>query len=210
LEAPNTHALVPPSLPAVTITDRVIATLAEVESQTGPRLEIALIRAQLANRDGSPELAAELAARFPDALAARVAAARLALAGDDPPTLRAALDVLVGETGTLAWALRGRWQCAACNHRPAAFSWRCGNCRKWGVMRMETGIEPPPPSARDRRVVPRALEHASLLGTRPDESLPAATLDPGLSDEELARAGTRRSLLGRVGGWAARVWRRGA
>ena len=39
-------------------------------------------------------------------------------------------------------------------------------------------------------------------------SLPQATLDPGLSEEELARAGTRRSLLGRVGGWVSGAWRR--
>jgi hypothetical protein len=35
-----------------------------------------------------------------------------------------------------------------------------------------------------------------------------ATLDPGLTDEELAHAGTRRSLLGKVGGWVSGVWRR--
>ncbi|MBA3393522.1 MAG: hypothetical protein H0T89_12815, partial [Deltaproteobacteria bacterium] len=40
-----------------------------------------------------------------------------------------------------------------------------------------------------------------LLGGAPDDSLPTPTLDIGLTDEELARAGTRRSLLGRVGGW---------
>jgi hypothetical protein len=49
-----------------------------------------------------------------------------------------------------------------------------------------------------------------LLGASPDEALPAATLDAGLSDAELARAGTRRSLLGRVGGWMSGAWRRAA
>jgi hypothetical protein len=47
-----------------------------------------------------------------------------------------------------------------------------------------------------------------LLGVSPDESLPAATLDAGLTEEELAKAGTRRSLLGKVGGWFSNVWRR--
>jgi hypothetical protein len=48
-----------------------------------------------------------------------------------------------------------------------------------------------------------------LLGVTPaDPSLPVATLDPGLTEEELARAGTRRSLLGRVGGWVSSKWRR--
>jgi hypothetical protein len=40
--------------------------------------------------------------------------------------------------------------------------------------------------------------------------LPAATIDPGLSTTELARAGIRRSLLGRLGGWVSGVWRRDA
>jgi len=49
-----------------------------------------------------------------------------------------------------------------------------------------------------------------LLGAAPDDALPAATLDAGLSDAELASAGTRRSLLGRVGGWVSGAWRRDA
>jgi hypothetical protein len=73
---------------------------------------------------------------------------------------------------------------------------------------METGIEPPPLPPRERRSAPRVSRPEGLLGSAPDESLPAATLDPGLSDEELARAGTRRSLLGRVGGWFSNAWRR--
>ncbi|HET9620415.1 MAG TPA: hypothetical protein VFP84_03535, partial [Kofleriaceae bacterium] len=114
---------------ASSITDRVLAVLAEVEAQTGPRLEIALLRAQLvppADAAAQAALAAALVAQFPTAIAARVAAARLASASDDPVAIRAALDALVAETGALAWALRGRWQCGHCGHRPAAFSWRCG------------------------------------------------------------------------------------
>jgi lipopolysaccharide biosynthesis regulator YciM len=197
--------LVPDARPAGTVTERVLATLTEVEQQTGPRLELALIRAQLAE---DPSVTAELVQKFPDALAARVAAARLALAKGDAPSVRDALEVLAGDKGALAWALRGRWQCSHCGHRPGPFSWRCGNCRRWGSLRMETGIEPPPVQPRERRAVPRSVRPEGLLGTTPDLSLPAPTLDAGLTEEELARGGARRSLLGRVGGWFSGVWRR--
>lgn len=209
--------VVPGTVPIVTtktvgtVTDRVLGVLAEVEAQTGPRLEIALIRAQLATSTDAKtqeQLTTELASNFPDALAARVAAARLALASTDDKMVRQALDIIAGERGTLAWALRGRWQCANCGHRPGPFSWRCGNCRRWNSLRMETGIEPPPIAPRDRRSASRASRPDGLLGAAPDASLPDATLDPGLTEEELAHAGTRRSLLGRVGGWFSGVWRR--
>ncbi len=75
---------------------------------------------------------------------------------------------------------------------------------------METGVEPPPVAPRERRAVPRAARPDSLLGASPDDALPSATLDVGLSDVELASAGARRSLLGRVGGWVSSVWRRDA
>jgi hypothetical protein len=52
------------------------------------------------------------------------------------------------------------------------------------------------------------MTRGGLLGAAPDSSLPMPTLDPGLTEDELARAGTRRSLLGRVGGWFSNVWRR--
>ena len=239
--------LVPDAKPASSIRDRVIAALAEVEQKTGPRLELALIRAQLAAMPGlgrerderddaraaddrgarateragarderdatrasaNPDvLAKELTTKFPEALAARVAAARLALSNGDDKSVRQALDVIAGEHGTLAWALRGRWQCSHCGHRPGPFSWRCGQCRRWGTLRMETGVEPPPVAPRDRRASPRNSRPEGLLGISPDTALPPPTLDPGLSEDELARAGTRRSLLGRVGGWFSGVWRR--
>jgi hypothetical protein len=122
--------------------------------------------------------------------------------------VRDALEVLAGDKGALAWALRGRWQCSHCGHRPGPFSWRCGSCRRWGTLRMETGIEPPPVQPRERRAAPRSVRPEGLLGASPDLSLPTPTLDTGLTEEELARAGTRRSLLGRVGGWFSGVWRR--
>jgi hypothetical protein len=149
-------------------------------------------------------------ARFPDALAARVAAARLALARGEPGAIRGALETLVADDGALAWALRGRWQCAHCGHRPGPFSWRCGQCRRWNTLRMETGVGPPPAAPRERRAAPRTARPDGLLGAAPDEALPTPTLDPGLSDAELASGGSRRSLLGRVGGWVTGAWRRGA
>ena len=201
--------LASPSLDAITA--RVLALLGELEVETGPRLELALIRAQLVPPDdvtAQVELAKELAVRFPEALAARVATARLAIAGGEAAAIRSALEVFVSEHGALAWALRGRWQCASCGHRPGPFSWRCGQCRRWNSLRMETGIEPPPVPSRERRAAPRNARPEGLLGTSPDDALPAATLDPGLTDDEMASAGTRRSLLGKVGGWFSGVWRR--
>lgn len=210
---PHGVPLVPSARPPASVAERVLAVLAEVEAETGPRLEIALIRAQLvppADDKTAGELASSLVTKFPDALAARVATARLVLKANDPAKLRNALEVLVADHGALAWALHGRWQCSFCGHRPGPFSWRCGKCRRWNTLRMETGVEPPPLPPRERRSVPRVPRADGLLGATPDDSLPAATLDPGLSEDELARAGTRRSLLGRVGGWFSTAWRRGA
>jgi len=202
--------LVPVARPADAVIARVLATLREIETRTGPRLELALIRAELlppTDVPGHAALAGELLARFPGALAARVAAARLALVRGDAAAIRAALDGLAGDGGALAWTLRGRWQCAHCGHRPGPFSWRCAQCRRWGTLRMETGIEPAPVSPRERRAAPRPLRGHGLLGP-PDRSLPAPTLDGGLSDTELARTSARRSLLGRVGGWWSAMRRR--
>jgi lipopolysaccharide biosynthesis regulator YciM len=214
---PGTLPLVPDARPHASITDRVLALFGEVEAATGPRLELSLIRAQLAaGGDGKvgDDLAQELASKFPDALSARVAAARIALAKGDDKSVRQALEILAGERGTLAWALRGRWQCTHCGSRPGDFSWRCGQCRRWGTLHMETGIEPPKSAPRDRRGAPRGTREEGavrgLLGATPAHGLPVPTLDPGLTEDELARAGTRRSLLGRVGGWFSGVWRRGA
>jgi lipopolysaccharide biosynthesis regulator YciM len=203
--------LVPESRPVGKATDRVLSVLAEIEGQTGPRLELALIRAQLmtgSDAAARADLANDLATKFPDALAARVATARQALASSDDQAVRQSLEVLAGDRGALAWALRGRWQCSYCGHRPGPFSWRCGQCRRWSTLRMETGIEPPPIAPRDRREAPRAARPDGLLGVAPDSALPAPTLDAGMTEAELAVAGTRRSLLGRVGGWFSGVWRR--
>jgi hypothetical protein len=71
---------------------------------------------------------------------------------------------------------------------------------------METGVEPAPVPPRERRAAPRTRADGLLGG--PEPALPAATLDAGQSEAERAIAGTRRSLLGRVGGWFSGRWRR--
>ncbi|MGE3544157.1 MAG: hypothetical protein AB7L28_09495 [Kofleriaceae bacterium] len=203
-------ALVPATKPAGSVIAGVLAALAEVEAQTGPRLELALIRAQLVEPDDLAAVrstAEDLAIRFPDALAARVAAARLALAAGDADRAREALQVLVADHGALGWALRGRWQCGHCGHRPGSFSWRCGQCRRWATLHMETGIEPAPIAPRERRSIPRGSTIEGLFGAAPDRALPEPTLDDGAAPEELARI-PRRSVLGRVGGWFSSVWQR--
>ncbi|MGE0545502.1 MAG: tetratricopeptide repeat protein [Kofleriaceae bacterium] len=203
-------ALVPAVKPTGSAIPGVLAALAEVEAQTGARLELALIRAQLVEPDDAAlvrSTAEDLVVRFPDALAARVTAARLALTSGDADRVRDALQVLVADHGALGWALRGRWQCAHCGHRPASFSWRCSQCRRWATLRMETGIEPAPAAPRERRAMPRGTPVEGLLGGSPDQALPAATLDHGLPPEHLVRI-PRRSLLGRVGGWFTGIWQR--
>ncbi len=133
---------------------------------------------------------------------------RVALDGSDALAVRAALDAFVGERGALAWALRGRWVCGHCGARPEAFSWRCAGCRRWATLHMETGIEQAPAPPRERRAAARIPRPAALLGSGPDAALPAPTLDPGLSADELAQASARRSLLGRVATWFSGTWSR--
>jgi hypothetical protein len=96
-----------------------------------------------------------------------VAAARLALVKGDEKSVRQALEILAGDKGSLSWALRGRWQCAHCGNRPGQFSWRCGQCRRWGSLRMETGIEPPPVASRERRASPRSSRPEVCSGQHP-------------------------------------------
>jgi lipopolysaccharide biosynthesis regulator YciM len=139
---------------------------------------------------------------FEDLLPARVAAGRLALAGDDAGEIQTELSALVGDDGALAWASDGVWRCGFCGHRDDAFFWRCEGCRRWGTVRLDVGRaaqEPPPPPPRERREVPRGGPSQALLGAASDNALPEPALDSGLSDDELADAGRRPSLLGRVG-----------
>ena len=135
----------------------------------------------------------------------------LALAGGDPATIRAALEVLVGDAGALAWALRGRWQCAHCGNRPGAFSWRCGQCRRWGTLRMETGIEPPPAAvARAPRGTARASPTA-LLGARARRVAAGGDARSRAHRRRARERGSRAAIAARPRRWlGSRLWRRGA
>jgi lipopolysaccharide biosynthesis regulator YciM len=149
-----------------------------------------------------------LAAQAPDLLPARVAAARLALAGDAADAVRAELEALAGPGGALAWAFDGSWRCGGCGLRWRAFFWRCAQCRRWGAARLDVGREaqePPRSAPRERRELPRVAP-TTLLGAAATEALPEPTLEHGLSDAELERAGARPSVLGRIGGWFSGRW----
>jgi lipopolysaccharide assembly protein B len=150
-----------------------------------------------------------LADGHPDLLPARVAAARLALADGDAGAIQGELQALAGPGGTLAWAFDGAWRCGQCGRRGSAFFWRCAQCRRWGTSRLDVGrdaIEPPRAAPRERRELPRPLITQTLLGAAATEALPEPTLEHGLTEAELVRAGARRSVLGRIGGWISGTW----
>lgn len=87
--------------------------------------------------------------------------------------------------------------------------WGAGVTSERTGVQIETpvvGLKVPVPP-RERRASPRTARPEGLFGAAPDISLPAPTLDGGLGEDELARAGTRRSLLGRVSGWFSGAWR---
>jgi len=157
-----------------------------------------------------------VAAAAPDLLPARVAAARLALAEGDPAAIKAELTALAGPGGALGWAFDGAWRCGACGRRATTFFWRCAACRRWGAARLDVGRdaqETPRTTPRERREAQRLLRASddsralqTLLGAAATDGLPEPTLEHGLSDIELARAGVRRSVLGRFGGWISGAW----
>lgn len=152
----------------------------------------------------------EIAREFPDLLPARVAAGRLALASEDPDEIALELVALVGAKGALEWAADGVWRCGNCGHRSEEFFWRCQGCRRWGSVRLDVGRaaqEPPPRPRRERREISR-IPTESLLGAAAAQALPEASLDSGLSDDELAEAARRPSLLGRVGAFFSSPFRK--
>jgi hypothetical protein len=134
-----------------------------------------------------------------------VRAARLALADGKPDRVAAELGAL---TGALAWAADGRWRCTNCGHRARDFAWRCPACRRWSTSRVDLGGEPPEP-VRERRERSRDrtdLSRPALLGESASAALPAPSLEHGLSADDLVKARTRTSFLGRVGGWFSGAW----
>jgi lipopolysaccharide biosynthesis regulator YciM len=185
-------------------------TLAELETEAATAgVPIALARADLlAGVEPHAALAIheKLGKDHGDLLPTRVAAARLALADGKPDRVSAELRAL---TGVLAWTTEGRWRCNHCAHRAPAFAWRCTACRRWSTARVDLGGEPPAAPPRERRERARArddLARPALLGDSAASALPAPSLDHGLADDELVRSRTRKSLLGRMGGWISGAW----
>lgn len=107
-----------------------------------------------------------IATLYPALLPARVASARLALAGQDSGEISAELISLVGAEGALAWAVNGRWQCTHCRKRHRQFFWRCSTCRQWGSVAPDIGDENNrAPGNRDRRGRPRQTASALPMQT---------------------------------------------
>ena len=184
-----------------------VVSLVEVLDSSGPSPHLQLAIAEL--RSGYDPVRAlddyrQVADQFPDLLPARVSAARLALASGDADEMRAELIALCSADGALGWASDGVWRCGNCGYRNAVFFWRCRECRRWGEIILDVGRQAQHvvrvPAPRERRELPRGGPTTALLGSASD-ALPEATLDSGLSEDELRTAGERRSFLGRVGGW---------
>jgi len=194
--------------------ERTAAALDEIAAEAGRNPHLRLAAAELrALYDPAAALAEyrAIAADHPDLLPARVAAARLALAGGDPAAITAELRALVGAGGALTWAFDGAWRCSQCGRRADAYSWRCTGCRRWASARLDVGRDAlePPPARRERRERPRMpLERGTeaLLGGTAEAALPAPTLAHSLSPEELREADMRPSLFGRARGWISDAW----
>lgn len=145
-----------------------------------------------------------IAEAFPALLPARIAAARLALATGDAQDMRDELHALAAADGVLSWAMEGSWRCGTCGQRDDEFFWRCRHCRTWGSARLDVGrevLDVPPAPKKARRAIARGSVSVALLGAEAQNALPAPTLDSGASDEELALAARRPTVLGRVGSW---------
>jgi len=194
--------------------ERAAAELAEALEAAGPDPHLLMSMADVRSRFDPDTALADFQAigeQFPDLLPARVASARLALAGQDPEEIERELIALVGPGGALAWATDGVWRCSNCGHRCDDFFWRCDECRRWGAVRLDVGRaaqEPPPLRARERRELPREGGASRAILGAPTHALPEPALYSGLSEDEMREAGSRPSLLGRVGGWIGSTFRR--
>lgn len=206
-ELEDAAAAAAPTAATITSGDRAVAaTLAELADRTAsPHLALAAVTA-LAPIDAVASAARldAIDAAAPAYLPARLVAARAALAGDDAVALRRELAALVG---AVAWADGSAWRCRHCGQRGDRFAWRCGGCRRWATAAPELGRDrtlaalPPP---RERRAERRPS--VGLLDERADLSLPSGAVEHGLTHAELSARATRRSLLGRMGGWISGTW----
>lgn len=146
-----------PASPAGGVAAGAAASLGELATATGsPYLALA---AALAAERGAPDDAVKalraVAVDTPMYLPARVAAARIALAGGEAGPIVTELRALVG---ALAWADGNAWRCTGCGHRAAGFGWRCPACRRWAAFAPEVGrdrAEPAIARPRERRAEPR-------------------------------------------------------
>lgn len=204
--APAVVAIAPAAVaiaPAAPAAAPAAVTLAELATRTGSA-HLALAAAAVAAPDARAALLTGIAVDEPAHLPARLTAARDALAGDDPAAARAALEALVA---ALTWADGSTWRCQHCGARAAEFGWRCGGCRRWATLAPEVGrdrLAIVGPAPRERRAERRA---GALLGERADRGLPDGAVAHGLTGAELSARASRRSLLGRVGGWISGAWR---
>lgn len=189
---------------------RAVAVLERVLEATGPSAHIELAMAELRSHDDPSAALADYrrtAAEFATLLPARLAAARLALASGKAGEVQAELAALVARGGILSWAMDGAWRCGHCGQSSDEFFWRCTRCRVWGRARLDVGrdvLDVPRP--RRARAALRGGVDTALAGAAAHRALPEPTLDSGLGDEELAEAGRRPSVLGRVGDWFASTW----
>ena len=175
----------------------ILATL-DVSSDPHVRLAAAELKASYDVDEAVREFRI-VAAEHESLLQARVAAARLALQGEDETTVRDELDALAAPEGALAWVGSGRWLCAACGHHHSAFFWRCSACRRWGTTTLDVGASVEvSPQVRDRRALPRGPE---LAVVEPGRALPEPSLDSGLTVDEWRDVSRRLSVFGRVGSW---------
>ncbi len=225
--SPLTVLLVPADIePSTSPTARSRCSIRS-RSRPGRASSSALIRAQLAG-PADQLRRAELSARARRALsptrsrvARRRGVPRLAARSAMPAARarRSRLDALAGEQrGLLALGAARPLAVHAVRrqYRPAAFSWRCGQCRRWGTLVIEIRCRAAA-AARARAPRCRACRNApqkpdALLGARArTPALPAATLEDGpATKRSRSRHPSGSSLLGRVGGWMSGVWRRGA
>jgi lipopolysaccharide assembly protein B len=144
-------------------TDRTARLVGDAIAELGPSPYLALARAQLraaTDLDGALAEAREVCLEAPASLAARLTAARLALASGDPEAAQSELAGLIAQSGPLAQWARGAWGCASCGRLHDAFSWRCDYCRQWGTLIHDPERASDQPPRRDRRAEPRGRGEA--------------------------------------------------